>query len=173
MKQIVIGIVVGCVATLLIGWLIGYLAITNGWLPARGDEPSGQFETWAAHKALKAVLQRDAQEQSPLPADEKNLLAGVKLYSENCSGCHGAPKNPTPAFAKGFNPNPPLFANGDMVTDDPEGHIYWIIDHGIKFTGMPAFNTMLKKDEMWQMALFLKHMDKLPPKAAAMWKDMK
>lgn len=168
-----LGVLAGCLVTVLIGTLVGYLAIVDGWIPARGDEPPDKFETWAAHHALKAVLTRDANAKSPLPADETNLMAGAKLYSENCSGCHGATKNPKPAFAKGFNPGPTLFGNGDTVTDDPEGFIYWKIDHGIKFTGMPAFSPMLKPNEMWQITMFLKHMDALPPKVDDAWKQMK
>src|SRR5579871_383239 len=90
-----LGFLLGCIAALLVVALVGYLSIIEGWIPARGDEPAGDFEKWAAHHALHAVLAREAPNQSPLPADETNLMAGAKIYGENCSGCHGATKNPT------------------------------------------------------------------------------
>jgi mono/diheme cytochrome c family protein len=167
-----LGIIIGVVLGLFIAGLIGYVAIMDGWVPARADEPSSKFEEWAAHHALKAVLKRDATATNPLPSDEDNLMAGAKLYADNCSGCHGAPKNPSPAFAGGFSPGPTLFAT-DTVTDDPEGFTFFKIQHGIRFTGMPAFATMLKEKEIWQLTAFLKHMDKLPPKVSSYWKDMK
>jgi mono/diheme cytochrome c family protein len=167
-----LGFLLGCICALAVVALVGYLSIVNGWIPARGDEPAGDFEKWAAHHALHAVLEREAPTQSPIPADEPNLMAGAKLYADQCAGCHGAPKNPTPAFANGFSPGPTLFGNGDTVTDDPEGYTYWKIEHGIKFTGMPAFKGQLKENEIWQLSMFLKHMDKLPPKVETLWKNM-
>ncbi len=173
MKNLVIGLVIGIFAGLCLAALAGYITVVNGWVPARADEPSGGFETWAAHSALRAVIKREAPKDCPVPGDEANLAAGAKIYSQNCSGCHGAPGSPKPDFAKGFSPSPPLFASGDSVTDDPVGSIYWKVNHGIRFTGMPAFNSMLKDNELWQVSLFLKNMDKLPPPVDATWKSMK
>ncbi len=68
---------------------------------------------------------------------------------------------------------PTLFGNGDLVADDPEAYIYFKTKHGIRFTGMPAFKGMLKDDEIWQVTLFLKHMDKLPASVDSSWKSMK
>ncbi len=163
----------GTVLTLLLVALTAYLVITSGFIPARQDEASSGLEAWAAHKSLSATIAREAKSQSPIPADEENLMAGAKVYAGNCSGCHGSPLVPSPDFAKGYSPDPTLFANGDMVTDDPEGNIYWKIDHGIRFTGMPSFNKMLNEKELWQVTLFLKHMDKLPAPVDEYWKHMK
>ncbi len=173
MGKLIAGILIGCVSTILLTVLVGYIVITSGVIPARQDEPSGEFERWAAHQSLRATIKREAVNKSPIPADEANLLAGAKIYAGNCSGCHGTPKDPTPAFAKGYNPDPPLFANGDDVTDDPEAKIYWMIDHGIRFTGMPSYNKMLNENEIWQVTLFLKNMNKLPQPVADYWKKGK
>lgn len=173
MNKMLIGALVGAFGTALGVALAGYLAIVNGWIPARGDVLPDKFESWAAHHALKATLVREGTDKPPFPADPVTLMAGAKVYGSNCSGCHGAPANPTPAFAAGFNPHAPLFGNGDDVTDDPEGHIYWIVNHGIKFTGMPTFNKMLSEKEMWQVTLFLKHQTSLPADVNAYWKAMK
>jgi thiosulfate dehydrogenase len=173
MNKFVLGALAGILLTSLAVGLGGYLTIVNGWVPARADVKSDRFETWAAHKALHAVLQREATDKSPLRADGETLMAGVKIYGSNCSGCHGAPANPTPAFAEGFSPSAPLFGNGDDVTDDPEAQIYWKVNHGIKFTGMPSFNKMLSEKEMWQVTMFLKNQNSLPAEVATVWKAMK
>jgi mono/diheme cytochrome c family protein len=56
------------------------------------------------------------------------------------------------------------------VSDDPAGETYWKIEHGIRFTGMPAFVGSLSEEQIWQIAYFLSHgMDKLPPAADAIW----
>ena len=173
MQKILIGVLIGVLCTLSLGALAAYLTIINGWLPARGDVVPDKFESWAAHSALRAVLKREGTETPPFAADGPTLLAGAKVYGANCSGCHGAPGNPSPAFSKGFNPHAPFFAAGDDVTDDAEGKIYWFINHGVKFTGMPSFNKMLSEKEMWQVTLFLKNQNNLPADVSAVWKAMK
>lgn len=175
MNKLLLGILIGTDAALTACALTVYLVIISGVIPARQDEAASDFERWAAHQSLRATLKREAPAAAhgELTATEENLMEGAKVYAGNCSGCHGAPQSKSPVFAAAYSPSAPLFANGDSVTDDPEGKIYWKIDHGIRFTGMPSFNKMLKEKEMWQVALFLKHLDKLPPKVADYWAQMK
>ncbi len=165
--------VLGGIITLVAMGLVGYAIVVNGWIPARGDVAPGAFEKWAAKSALHATLKREAQATSPIAADERNLMAGTKVYAQNCAGCHGTPLDQEPDFSKGFFPKPTLFGKGDLITDDPEGHTYWKIKHGIKFTGMPSFAYFLSEKEMWQVTLLLRHMDALPPVVASEWKNLK
>src|SRR5690349_11485319 len=53
----------------------------------------------------------------------------------------------------------------DGVEDDSEGFSFWKIAHGIRWTGMPSWKSTLSDEQIWTLALFLKHMDKLPPAA--------
>ncbi len=173
MNKIIVG-VAGFFAGILVCAITAYCVVLSGAIPARQDVPSSQLETWAAHQSLRATIQKEtAGMKCPLQADEENLKAGAKVYAENCSGCHGAPASPTPPFAAAYSPSAPLFANGDTVTDDPESKIYWKVDHGVRFTGMPSFNKMLSEKQMWQVTLFLKNIDKLPTSVNATWKAMK
>jgi len=95
---------------------------------------------------------------------DDNLLSGAKAYSENCAGCHGSPGHPVTAFAKAMFPPPPqLFEANQMVTDDPEGVIFWKITNGIRLSGMPGFVDMLSDDQRWQLSMLLARADKLPP----------
>jgi thiosulfate dehydrogenase len=61
--------------------------------------------------------------------------------------------------------------NKHGVDDDPTGETYWIIEHGVRFTGMPAFAGALTERQIWQIAYFLKQGEKLPPAAAAIWNE--
>lgn len=171
--KLFIGIAIGVILSLVIMASAAYLVITGGWVPARVDQPPSALETWAAKHALHATLQREATETSPIPAEEANLMAGAKIYSSNCSVCHGTPTEKEPALSKGMSPGPTLFGSGDLVTDDPEGSIYWKVEHGIRFTAMPSFKPVLNKNEMWQVVLFLKNMDKLPAPVQKYWSTMK
>ncbi len=103
-----------------------------------------------------------------------NLLSGVRLYGQHCAICHGTATGDAgaSAIAKGLYPSPPQFAT-DGVEDDPDGVSYWKIKHGIRLTGMPSWKHALSDRQIWTIALFLKHMDKLPPSAQAVWQQVK
>jgi mono/diheme cytochrome c family protein len=170
--KLVIGLIIGVLATLLIIALGVYITVSSGLIPAGMDSPQMPLEKWCAHHDLNAFLQREAKDTSPLKADEATLAAGEKVYASNCSGCHGTPLTPAPSFGAGFYPEPTPFAK-HTVCDDPESETYWKIKHGIRWTGMPMFKNMLSDTEIWQVTQFLKNMDKLPPKVNAAWNAAK
>ncbi len=173
MNKLFLGIACGVGASVFAFFLIAYLVINSGMLPARQDEPSSNFERWAAKQSLKATIKsQTAGLKNPLTADEKNLAAGAKLYEGNCSGCHGAPLSPAPSFANAYSPSAPLFAEDEGIARADETHIYWMVDHGIKFTGMPSFNKILSEEELWQVTMFVKQLKSLPPSVDKTWKLM-
>ena len=151
----------------------GYFCIKTGALPAGQDVKPGKLETWAAKTSLSATIHRETKGlTSPLQPTESNLTAGASLYVANCQVCHGGPDAKASSIAKGLTPDPPQLAK-DGVEDDPEAMTYWKIAHGIRFSGMPSFRESLSDQEMWQIALFVKHMDALPVGARAAWASRK
>ena len=168
-KGFILGVIVA-----LVGLIAGaYLFIKTGALPAGQDSKPGKLETWAAKTSLLATINRETKGlTSPLQPTESNLTAGANLYVANCQVCHGGPDATATSIAKGLTPDPPQLAKHG-VEDDPEARSYWTIAHGIRFTGMPSFRASLSDQEMWQIALFLKHMDSLPSGARAAWASRK
>ena len=168
------GIVVGFVLTIIVAAIVGYLCVRSGVIPANADARPGALEDWAARTSLHATLDREAPKAAnPIPDTEQNLLAGVRLFARNCAACHGSAKGDTAAspIAKGLYQKPPQFAT-EGVEDDPEGVSFWKIKHGIRLTGMPSFGDALSDDEIWKLALFLKHMDRLPPTVKQAWQQV-
>src|ERR1700722_17648008 len=158
---------------LLIAFLLGaggaYLFVVTGCMPANADSEPSALEQWAAHKSLKASLDRDAPKgPNPVGLSDKNLVAGLHLYAQDCMVCHGASDGQASAIAAGLYQEPPQFAM-DGVEDDPEGISFWKIKHGIRLPGMPSFNASLDDSQIWQVAMFLKHMDSLPPAVQRIW----
>lgn len=165
------GFVFGILATVIVAALGVYAAINSGMIPANADGPPLPLETWAASTSLDATLKREAPKgPNPVALTDANLIAGIDLYAKNCSFCHGTSKGEAAAttVAKGEYPPPPQLA-ADGVEDDPEGYSFWKIKHGIRLTGMPAWKDVLNDQQIWTLALFLKHMDKLPPAAQQEW----
>jgi len=165
------GVVLGVALTIMVALTGGYALVNSGLIPANADAKPGRLETWMAGTSLDATLNRLApKEQNPVALTDQNLIEGVRLFAENCAVCHGSAKGDTSAspIAKGLYQKPPQLAS-DGVEDDPEGDSFWKIKHGIRLTGMPSFGYTLKDEQIWTLALFLKHMDKLPPSVQQTW----
>jgi len=120
------------------------------------------FEETIAKTALSANLKGAENLKDPLPSDDANMLAGVRVYQDNCAFCHGLPDRPKTAIASGeFPPPPQLFDPHEMVTDDPEGVTFWKVSHGIRLSGMPGFASTLSDTQRWQVTMLAAHADKL------------
>lgn len=167
------GLILGAVATLVVLALAVYLAVEAGLVPANADAKPPHIERWMARTSLHAALAREAPKTpNPLPLNDENLIAGIKLYAANCAVCHGAADAKPSNIARGLYQKPPQLAK-DGVEDDPDGVTYWKVAHGIRLTGMPSFGQNLNDDQIWQLTLFLKHMDGLPVAPRRVWKAVK
>ena len=168
------GVVSGVALTLAVALIGAYALVQSGLIPASADAKPGQLETWMARTSLNATLRREApKDQNPVALTEQNLLDGVHLFAQNCAVCHGSAKGDASSspIAKGLYQKPPQLAT-EGVEDDPEGVSFWKIKHGIRLTGMPSFGDALSDQEIWTLALFLKHMDKLPPTVQQAWQQV-
>jgi len=168
------GVVFGVVLTIIIALIGAYALLQLGLIPANADSKPGRLETWMADTSLDSTLRREApQGKNPVELTEQNLISGIRLFAQNCAVCHGSAQgaaSPSP-IAKGLYQRPPQLAT-DGVEDDPEGVSFWKIKHGIRLTGMPSFARSLSDQQIWTLALFLKHMDKLPPAAQQAWQQV-
>jgi len=117
--------------------------------------------------ALHAYLDKLPHPSPQVPADEKNLMEGAKVYKENCAVCHGLPGQAPTAIADGMAPRPPQLFKGTGVTDDEEWESYWKAESGIRMTGMPGFKGKLTEPQIWQVVVLLKNADKISPAVRA------
>lgn len=169
------GFIAGVIATIVVALIAGYILLQSGLIPANADAKPGGLEMWVAGTSLHATLRNQAPTQAnPVALTDANLAQGASLYGQHCAICHGTAAGESSAspIAKGLYPAPPQLAD-EGVEDDPEGVTYWKIKHGIRLTGMPAWGATLNDRQIWTLALFLKHMDKLPPAAKQAWSQVK
>jgi thiosulfate dehydrogenase len=164
----------GIVATIVVLAAAAFVGLTQGLIvPANADARPSALEAWLAKKSLGATLRRDAPKTpNPVALTDTNLIAGIKLYAQNCVVCHGAADRRPSTIAVGLYQHAPILPKHG-VEDDPDGVTYWKIAHGIRLTGMPSFGKTLSDEQLWELALFLKHMDKLPPAPEREWKAVK
>jgi mono/diheme cytochrome c family protein len=120
------------------------------------------FEKMLAHRALNAIIEKEAPKQVPIATDEASYAAGAQIYRQHCAVCHSYANGNLTAIAKGMFPRPPRLLRGKGVTDDEPGETYWKVANGIRLTGMPGFRESLSDTQMWQVSLLLANADKLP-----------
>jgi len=154
------------------GMIVGVIALTAalyfyarfGFLDLRADQAPSALERSIAGNAMDESTERHAPRQkNPLPPTQENLVAGARLYRDKCSDCHGGPLNPQSDYGRSFNPRAPQFMK--EAPDMPEHENFYIIQHGVRWTAMPAWGGLMTDSEVWQLVLVLSKFEKLPPEA--------
>ena len=117
---------------------------------------------WTIETAMKHSVERRGRRIAapPLGAPEQ-LGRGLALYRLHCVQCHGAPGVAPEPFALGMTPLPaPLAQTG---REWAPGEIYWVVKHGIKMTGMPAWEFRLAEDDLWAVVAFVQRLPSYSP----------
>ena len=162
--KILVAFIMGLIAAPILFALAGIA----GLLPSDSTSEPPKWESSIGMRALDASLEkRSGGLKNPVTTnDAAALAAGAKIYSDNCSGCHGSAKGPNEWGAKGLYPRAPQFFQEGVDVTAPEA--YAAIRDGVRYSGMGAWRGQLKDDEMWKVANFIA---KIRTKSGAM-KDM-
>lgn len=151
---------------MLIGWIVlpaaVFLYLRFGYVPVAVNGPVIPLESLLAGAAIDAKIAREAPAKAALPPSEENLLAGAKIYREQCVECHGFTGVPRSVASKGMFPDPPQFFERKVMGNEPVGQDYWVVANGIRLSGMPGYRGSLSEDQMWQVSQFLANRGKLP-----------
>jgi mono/diheme cytochrome c family protein len=103
------------------------------------------------------------------PVNEDNLKAGIDTYRTMCARCHSTPEGQTSIYGQSFYPPAPKLP--EEMSRYTDSQLFWLIKHGIRNTGMPAWGGMLSDDEIWQIVSLLKNSQDLPPSVEAHWNE--
>lgn len=158
----------GFITALVLVPLGAFTFVRLGYVDPRADIPVNPIEQRVAMPALDAAIARRATVvPGPLDSSEAALLAGLKVYEANCASCHGDGSHPDAALADALYPRAPQFAREapDMA---PQENLY-IIRHGVRMSGMPAWEKVLSESQLRQVTAFLAHMGHLPSPISARW----
>lgn len=109
---------------------------------------------WAMHATMIHSVRREAGKLPPPPQfTTADVLAGAKLYDANCAACHGGPGIARAPWIGGMTPAPPFLL--DAAQQFTPNELYWIVRHGVKMTGMPAWEQTLSQRDVWNLVAFL------------------
>src|SRR5262249_3154584 len=91
-----------------------------------------------------------------------DVLAEARAhFADHCASCHANNGSGSTALGRGMFPRAPdmRLAATQQLSD---GELYWIIEHGIRLTGMPAWGTGGDDDlDTWKLVHFIRQLDRL------------
>jgi mono/diheme cytochrome c family protein len=91
--------------------IVGFAAAWFGWIPTNAPTTPSALEKTFAHLTLHAAARPAQHLSNPIAPTRENLMAGLKIFNDDCAGCHGTPNNATSREPGPIlYPNPPMFA---------------------------------------------------------------
>lgn len=122
--------------------------------------PPSNLETRVVTYAKHHVFIGGAKQKNPLSYTHDNWQDGKDAFSHYCVACHGMDgQNTGVPFVDHISPPIPSLASTE-VQSYTDGQLKWILDYGIRPSGMPGSKGTLSDDELWAIVLYLRH---LPP----------
>lgn len=117
---------------------------------------------WLFHTTKHSSIERRADEgEAPESFSEEQVRQGAREFAETCVHCHGGPGVERTDWAKGLLPPPPDLEHSAEHWGPAE--LAWIVEHGIKMTGMPAFGQTHGEEEIWAVVAFLEQLPGMTP----------
>jgi mono/diheme cytochrome c family protein len=142
--------------------VVGIGLIFSGAYNVAADDPHWGATRWLLETLReRSVAIRSSVNTIPSLDDEKLIAMGAEHYAEMCTGCHLAPDLQDSELRAGLYPQPPnLVEHG---RDHSPQETFWIIKHGFKMTGMPAWGATHDDHSIWAMVAFLRKLPSLSP----------
>lgn len=165
MRRFACGLVLGVFLIPLVAAIASVLGMVS--VSATSDPP--RWEVLIVRKVLAASVERQAAKlQNPFPPTSANLTAGLKFYRNGCAGCHGDAGKPSQWGTTDFYPRVPQFDSDPPVK--PDWQMFWIVKHGVRYSGMGAWGSLASDEDIWKAVTFLSHLKSLPPDVEAEWR---
>lgn len=148
----------------LLGMVMAAAVIWSGVYHVGADDPH-----WSAtYRVLEVARQRSiavraADIEVPDLSDAELIRSGAGNYSAMCVTCHLSPDAAETELSIGLYPRPPRW---DALGQTDPAEAFWVLKHGIKASGMPAWGKSMDDRYLWGMVAF---MQQFPSMTAAQY----
>jgi mono/diheme cytochrome c family protein len=151
--------VFGALATCALA--VAFLVLETNGFSAR--EKPGAMETSLARRVRTMAIPSSARDRSNPIANSPEVQAAARAHwADHCAICHGNDgSGETPMGSKTYPPAPDMrLAPTQQMTD---GELFYIIENGIRFSGMPGWGSGSGHDETesWHLVHFIRHLPAL------------
>ena len=146
--------------------LIGLAAVAGAAMFASGGigarQAPGSVETTVLPKLRAAAIPSSAkQAKNPLPVSAAVIAEGMEHFADHCALCHANDGSGDTEIGRSLNPRVPDMRK-PATQELSDGEIYYIIENGVRLTGMPAW-AHESPDDNWKLVHFIRHQPKITP----------
>jgi len=146
------------VAIVIVAAAYGAILIRHGF--STRDQPSG-LETALARVARNLSIPASAKgEKNPYPATAQNLTDGMEHFADHCATCHANDGSGDSEIGQNLYPKPPDMRQPE-TQNLSDGELFYIINNGVRLTGMPGWGTSHEAEDTWKLVLFIRHLPQL------------
>jgi mono/diheme cytochrome c family protein len=147
--------------------IVGGVVVLGWYLVSRGfsarDEPSAAEAYVARRMRRMGIPSKATAARNPVETTPEVLSEAMEHYADHCAICHGNDGKGNTLIGRGLYPKPPdmTLPQTQQVTD---GELYYVIENGVRLTGMPAFGEEAGKEdstESWVLVDFIRHLPNL------------
>lgn len=133
----------------------GLLVAVIGLVPVKASSGHWPPTEWFLNFAMsRSIALHSLPLRAPAGLDDPALvLRGAGHFETSCRSCHGAPDLPQSRIARRMLPRPPEL--GPRALRRTPEELFYVVKHGVKLTGMPAWSADGRDDEVWAMVAFL------------------
>jgi|KBSMisStandDraft_5_1062788.scaffolds.fasta_scaffold23015_5 mono/diheme cytochrome c family protein len=160
--QVVVAALVVVVVAVAAG---GAYLVTTG---LKAQPEPGAMETRVARTIRGFAIPREVKARSnPIGTSTDELTPGLEHFARYCAMCHANDgSGEGAAIGRGLFPKPPDM-RAEATQNLTDGEMFYIIENGVRFTGMPAFGTgkpdPAGEKQVWQLVRFIRHVPKITP----------
>jgi|SRR5947209_4687558 len=151
----------GALSLLAIETLAALIALTQARGFSAREEPTG-IERWVARRARDVALPRGAGNRAnPIPKTSETITEARAHWADHCAACHANDGSGDSAMGKHMYPPAPDMRQ-PATQSLSDGELFYIIQNGIRLTGMPAWGgSDHDAEDSWKLVHFIRHLPQL------------
>lgn len=154
--------VLGAGAMLAFLILVGLGVVYSGAVNVAATEEHSALTRWALDTTFHRSVERRARGvDEPPPFTPAMVETGAGEYRAMCQQCHGGPGVERETWADAMRPRPPHLTEAAAEWSPRE--VFWLVGHGVKATGMPAFGPSHDDQTLWAIAAFVDELPAMTP----------
>jgi cytochrome c553 len=143
--------------------LLGLAIASSGILPLAASSghfaPTRWLIEFTKRRTVKVRSSGISKDRVPALEDPAMVRLGAGYFHIGCRSCHEPPGAPPARALRFMLPRPAHLA--DRVSSWEPEELFWIVKHGLKFTGMPGWPSQRRDDEVWAAVSFLRRLDEM------------
>jgi mono/diheme cytochrome c family protein len=136
-------------------------------LGCTADKRPSQGETSLANATKDVTIPLQAGKMNnPLPETDEVVSQGQEIFLGSCAQCHGPDARGDTNVGRNMYP-PAMDLTSAHVQHWNDAELFWIIQNGVRLTGMPAWKSSISDNDTWKLARFIHHLPHLNAASAS------